>query len=301
MEKREGLAVDCIICRCRSCSPVMLKGEYKLVKCGECGVVFVCPLPSEEEVRQLYVGSGYYYGGGRLGYTGGYRNAARVQRAQFERILRTLGPPAGTGRLVEVGCAEGHLLDLARARGWGAYGVELSPFAASRARKEFGLAVYEGEVESLSVPNGFFSVAILLDVLEHVRDPRGLLCRLNALLAESGLLVIRTPDLGSRLARRQGVRWTQIKPPEHLVYFDRRSLAGVLVLCGFAIEKSDSIGGMGMVAVLRRSGLLGSSLVQGVVNTLRTDKYVPQISWYLGGLMGRHDSMLVFARKVTDM
>ena len=62
------------------------------------------------------------------------------------------------------------------------------------------------------------------DAFEQVRDPVRVADRLASVLAPGGVLVLNTADFDAWLARALGRRWRLMKPPEHLFYWNRRSL-----------------------------------------------------------------------------
>ena len=67
----------------------------------------------------------------------------------------------------------------------------------------------------------------IIDVLEHVPDPVDFMARVHRALAPGGVVIMVTPlidSLGARLLRSP---WSPYLP-EHLCYFSRRSISGLL-------------------------------------------------------------------------
>jgi hypothetical protein len=62
-------------------------------------------------------------------------------------------------------------------------------------------------------------------VIEHVYEPRAFLDRLVGLLRPGGALVLGTPDGGGPWRRAMGPRWPSYKLPEHVTFYNRRTLA----------------------------------------------------------------------------
>lgn len=77
------------------------------------------------------------------------------------------------------------------------------------------------------MPQSFFDVVTAWDVVEHVPHPLRFMRLAAGLLRQGGLLFVNVPDLDSLASRLLGARWPALLP-EHLNYFNRRSLK----LCG---------------------------------------------------------------------
>lgn len=160
----------------------------------------------------------------------------------FERYLDLLAQSgAKVGSMLDIGAATGFFLDIARRRGWKAYGVEASDYAAGVARSK-GLDVMTGVLEDYPAAPDFFDAITAWDVIEHLHCPRNTIRRMNAVLKPGGLLAINTPDSGSALAQVLGVKWHLVVPPEHLNLFHRKSLRRLLEENGFQVVMEDKIG-----------------------------------------------------------
>ncbi len=158
--------------------------------------------------------------------------ATRAHRAlQARRLLRKLGPVTGNRRLLDIGAGSGILVEEALAAGWRAEGVEPSLNLADAAAGR-GLSVQCGVLPHSKI-SGPFDVVTLIDVIEHVPDPLGLLRNAADLLAPGGRMLIVTPDVNSIAARSMGSRWWHYRIA-HIGYFDLETLARSAMLVGLA-------------------------------------------------------------------
>ncbi|MFO8184328.1 MAG: class I SAM-dependent methyltransferase [Candidatus Aegiribacteria sp.] len=235
---------DCILCGSSSSRLLSVQDGWPVVKCAECGLVYLRERPSEQAVRQVY-GRAYYEDGdvGYRGYMETFEKYHHVFMKIFRRRHRDLEKHAKGRRLLEVGCAYGFLLDYLRDRGWDVTGVEISPLSSSYARDRLGLDVRTGSVETADLKEGSFDAVLLLDVLEHLHRPYDTLDRIARLLAPEGVLVVQCPwelyhweEVMEALLR--GMEPGTIEPdsvPAHLYFFQPKTLEGVLRKGGYEI------------------------------------------------------------------
>jgi 2-polyprenyl-3-methyl-5-hydroxy-6-metoxy-1,4-benzoquinol methylase len=216
-----------------------------IVRC-RCGLVFVDPLPSEQEIAQREDDA--FNGGLRDEtaemFTAYYRDFKDdpVVRG-FRATVAKLRELTGGGKLVDVGIGTGLLLHLAREAGFAALGAEISPGAAERARAEFGVEVKVGDF--LDVELGDAPAAITMaDVLEHTRDPRRFLTRAFEVLRPGGALFVAVPNHRSTLfwaadvlARIPPLAATasRLYVPNHYWYFTPATLSRLVAEVGFRV------------------------------------------------------------------
>jgi 2-polyprenyl-3-methyl-5-hydroxy-6-metoxy-1,4-benzoquinol methylase len=228
--------VACAVCGGERARPVLERNGMAVVRCEGCGLGFVNPRPDAETLAGLYATERYYRNDNASAF--GYPDYL-AEREQLERFfhlrlnaIEALEPRKG--RLLDVGCAIGILVDLARRRGWDAQGVDISPYAVGECRAR-GLPVHRGDLFSARLPSETFDVAVLDDTIEHVPDPRALIAELRRVLVPGGLLTMNTPNEAGLVRRVQGTSWFHYKPPEHLYYFSPRTLSALLVASGFRV------------------------------------------------------------------
>jgi 2-polyprenyl-3-methyl-5-hydroxy-6-metoxy-1,4-benzoquinol methylase len=200
-----------------------------VVECPCCGLAYVNPRPRDEHILSLY-GEEYFQKNGanpacRVGYDdylafarGCWSPGRSWELDMIERVT-----PLSGRRLVEIGCATGELLSLARLRGAFTVGVEISAYAARAAKNRHRLDVRVGPLEALKLPAQFFDVALALEVIEHVISPRRFLEAIARLLKPGGLLAVSTPNYRSSLPL--GDRWLGFQSCfEHLYFFSPPAL-----------------------------------------------------------------------------
>lgn len=199
---------------------------YGIVHCDACRFAFLSPRPSELALRAIYESGAYYETSGEAGYAS-YGEQEAALRLTFRRVMRTLARRGLTGGdLLEVGCGYGFLLDEARGHFARRDGTEMSPEAAEAAAKRAD-RVASGDA-SCAPPDTAYDVILSSQVIEHAHRPADFLADQFARLRPGGALVVATPWMGSPWQRVLGARWPSFKVPEHVCYFDRRSLARLL-------------------------------------------------------------------------
>jgi SAM-dependent methyltransferase len=206
---------------------------YGLLKCRECGFVRL-DLAREFDLNALY-DEDYFFGRGfdqsRLIPEARQPDPSLVARRRYwlELLSTAVG---GTGRLLDVGCGAGPLLDVARDVGWGAEGQEIAPVAAAEARSR-GHLVRVGPLEECGYTAASFDAATMIEVIEHLKDPRPTVTTVGRTLRPGGCLLIATGDVGSLRARLQRTHWSYIRPPGHVSYFTSEALRRLLLGSGF--------------------------------------------------------------------
>jgi SAM-dependent methyltransferase len=193
--------------------------------CQKCSLNFLSPRLTETSLMKLYQGQNYFKSAvPGQGYDE-YLDARELWHQSFARRLRQIKKYRPVGRLLDVGCGPGFLLEAAAQTGYDVWGVDPSAYIVSVAQEKFGARVRHGTIETVDLEPASFDVVVAFDTFEHVYDPLKFLDRARALLKPRGVLAITTPDPTSVLARVFGRRWVSFKIPEHVFYWSRRTMA----------------------------------------------------------------------------
>lgn len=230
----ERVSATCVCCSATSWRHYCWAAGYELLRCRSCGFVRL-DISEQFDLNSLY-GEDYFFGRGfdpASAVIPESRHPGPLLTAKRRYWLRLLSDAIGSpGRLLDVGCGAGALLDVAREMGWRAEGQDISAAGAAEAGSR-GHRVQVGELADCEYGQGSFDAAVMIEVIEHLRDPRVTLSALLKVLRPGGWVIIATGDISSLRARIQGRRWGYIRPPGHVSYFTRPSLARLLVSCGF--------------------------------------------------------------------
>ncbi len=245
----------CWICQSDAEKPVLCPvtlgfgNEYDLVECSRCGVMFVHPMPSDQVLATFY--SAEYFDFERHKFEGRGRAFARA-------YLR--GSPAG--RFLDVGCASGFFLNgVMQQSGWEVAGVDIGESAVRFARAELGLDVRHGELTDAKFPSGHFSFIHVSNVLEHTREPHGVLRECRRLLAPGGVLFLSIPNgfVDARdlvqFYKDEGV--PALSKSGHIFFFPERTLNLVIAEAGFEVLSAHTFGirrGLRILGLYPRSG-----------------------------------------------
>ncbi|MGD9693880.1 MAG: class I SAM-dependent methyltransferase [Phycisphaerales bacterium] len=108
---------------------------------------------------------------------------------RFARLLSFLAS-SSPGRLLDVGCADGHVLELLHERGWRVEGLESQEEVAAATRLRTGLPVATSTDQLMLGPYDFI---FLGDVLEHLPEPAPFLVHLITLLGPNGRIIAQGP------------------------------------------------------------------------------------------------------------
>lgn len=211
--------------------PFRLCKTYSVARCPGCGFHYLYPRLSESAMQLAYRQTSYYEGGA-CGYADtSYIEQESTLRATFRRLLHNLAKRGlAGGDLLEVGCGYGFFLDEARPYFQRRVATEFSLQAAERARAT-GAEVFIGGVEQIP-PEARFNCVLAAHVIEHVYEPLPFVQQLVSHIKPGGHIVLATPDIGGVLSRLMGRRWPSFKAPEHVLYFDFRSLSSLMRRAG---------------------------------------------------------------------
>lgn len=291
--------VTCNLCGSADAEPkanltdfIDLQAPTQVVRCRKCGLHYLSPRPTPEELIELYIKEPYYSkenadrGATRLAFYG-----ARMGR------LEQLAPDKG--ELLGIGCLEGgYALEVAQARGWNVTGIESSEILATYARENLKIPVRTVHGWDLSGLDENMFDAVYTHSFEHFGDPSEVLAQMRRVLKPGGMLMVEVPyqfyalkDLVRRalirlLGERRRLMFFGPPPPSfifHLYYYDPKTLRELLRKQGFDIREFRTY--------LPRHPVFARNPKW---------RWVQESLYAIGGLFGRGPSLEVIARPSAE-
>ena len=239
-ESSKNKRVACICCGSLKFSPVCLREDNTLVvRCQECYLEFVNPLPSVEAMQENYqkemIGNE-----SESGFHSHYILERQKRIKSFSKLynsrlslIESLYPSKGD--LLDIGCGAGFFLNSAKERGWNCHGLEILPEYIKYAKENFALENIRCESldEPLTYDENTFDVVTLWDLIEHLRNPIKSLKQINRVMKPGGLLVMWTPNVKNAIFLKE--KWIGYTTLPHLYFFSGDSLNNILGKVGFKI------------------------------------------------------------------
>ena len=195
-----------------------------LVRCLNCSLVYLDHRPTEDSMNAIYRSDQYFGSLGNAGYTD-YTIQKESLRKTFSFFLSSIVRTGiGQGSIVDVGCGNGYLLDKASNFFLFRAGSDMSESAVNKASKVCDMAVCGGPDDLLRQGLKGFDLLTLVSVLEHIYNPVEFLSTCRLLVKNGGYVAAAVPFYGSLWRKIMGHYWTSFKLPEHIAYYEKKSL-----------------------------------------------------------------------------
>jgi 2-polyprenyl-3-methyl-5-hydroxy-6-metoxy-1,4-benzoquinol methylase len=231
-------AREASVTACKLCggvpAPFIVRNGFPILKCAACGFMFAA-IPDGYDLTAQYREDSYWDEGGEIHYLSGYDHYWRGVRRYYEARLPRIRALARGSRMLEIGCADGKFLAMARRYGFEVCGVELSATMRERCRRILGCPVYASieEVPAESVP---FDCVVTFEVIEHMGDPLAFMMQVRELVAPGGLIALSTPNFACEPAVRAPAEFMHFAPPAHVCYFTPATLMVCVEKAGFRVD-----------------------------------------------------------------
>lgn len=214
---------------------IWFDGYIKIFRCGTCSFVSQFPGPGSTNLLTCYEDA----------YNLDFLNAGQefhypTRQGPFEDIVRRILALQPHGKLLDVGCADGHFISVCKKAGYDCHGIDESMALTEYAAQRIGCEIKQGFYAKDSYPESSFDIVSMLQLVEHVAAPREILEAAHYHLKPGGLLVLECPSIQSPhfLAYRASrIKWF-VKPPTgviqcHCGYYDPKTMRMLTDKCGF--------------------------------------------------------------------
>ena len=241
--------IRCSLCGARSQKLRYQLDQLEVLQCTHCGLVFTNLVERPEEIAKDYSRDyfkerdEYFFQNSIADPAEGIENSSILDFKQWLKRIESYKP---AGKILDVGCATGVFLALAKERGWEPYGADISEFAVGHARKRFGIEGFVGNITAANFPDNYFDVITLLDVIEHFSNPVEQLIEVRRILKHDGIVLLNTPNEKSLMKILAHGIYTitlgRIQYPVkklyhryHLYYFSPKTFQQTLEKSGFEV------------------------------------------------------------------
>lgn len=222
------MAIECLCCgvsewRTLTRLPRAIFGiSASIERCAKCGLGRTNPPPSTDFKHYESEGDSVR----------NFQQRADDYRGFARELLAD--SPVRCGRLLDIGCGGGFLIEEAQCRGFDAQGLEANSEIV-RWCKSRGLRVAQQNVEDLSRSQAF-DLIVISAVLEHLQDPAKLVVSSKQLLSRNGAMLISQASYDGLLPRIAPWGWYGWQPHEHFWHFTPLSFHHFAERYGFHVS-----------------------------------------------------------------
>ena len=217
---------NCVVCGQEATPLGKSYSSAFLGKCQNCQMVFSTVIPDEFELK--------------LHYSNYDRNAEvsnltfQVYDSWFEKWKKM-----SIKSLLDFGCGLGALVDYANLNGFSSVGTEIDLDVVGKLSSK-GVKVID--FDSLVGNSDKYNLISIIEVLEHVSDPKMVLIQLKQKLTSPGMMFITTPNFNALNRRILKGKWRALWYPDHINIFSYASLKKLLEDCGYQIVSIETSG-----------------------------------------------------------
>lgn len=209
---------SCGICA-GGCEIIAAKNGHDIARCRACGFLFTDPYPSPDDL------AAYYGGGYREAAPDFYPKAASRRRRSWLRALKFLQYARPGKSVIDLGCGGGFMVEAFRRLGARAYGMDINENSIAYARAQFPKATFFcASFEAVAAMGLNFDFIFSSELMEHIAGTQALMEMIVALSKPGTVVYVATPDAGHPAVPKELMTWSDICPPEHLQWFDRRNM-----------------------------------------------------------------------------
>lgn len=220
--------IDCPLCDVQDSHVLIEENGYQGRKCSGCGLVYVSPRPSVDEIHDLY-------GHDEAGVSAqSHITSAFPKRLYARHHLDLIQRYQRSGRLLEIGAGAGYFLDEARKRGFDCHGLEFNPVQRTYITDRLLIDCEQASLGNSSYINEKFDLIYHCDVISHFYNPIEELGLMNHVLNIGGHMVFETGNI-AEMDNEYLHYITRFQYPDHLFFYGANNLACLLEKTGFEL------------------------------------------------------------------
>lgn len=211
----------------------LLETSCSVGQCSSCGLVYKSFAPTTEGLAQIYSHDYVHFGTDTIDIAD--FNSAKQKLSRCQKALSGKRLPNKI-KLLDVGCGSGNFVRIAQNLGYQAKGID--PYLPSQLKSE-----YLQNKSPEDIPQNSYDIAVLLNVAEHLDQPKQMFCGIRQLLRHDGVMLLTCPYGDSYARQVHKAYWGHLALDEHLLFWTPRSLTKLLRKVGFQGKVSYRIAG----------------------------------------------------------
>jgi 2-polyprenyl-3-methyl-5-hydroxy-6-metoxy-1,4-benzoquinol methylase len=290
----------CLICDSRSIKSLVGYEKDYLSRCEKCGLVFSNQRPTQNELDEVY---------GRYSWENIERSELTL--AKMRETAKMLIQASKPKKVLDIGCGDGVFLGMFKSVDCEVFGTEYDKKNEDLCRAK-EIIMFSGDFLHKTDSNlkNNFDLIILTEVIEHINNPKEVIANTLTLLKPGGLLYITTPNFSSIERQIIGSNWSLICYPEHLCYYNPKTLDFFFSNCGYekVLLRTENISVASIIKFLKKKKILVrefqdlphdkfSSIAQQYVHKNKFLIFIKKMVNTFLGITGKGTSLVALYRK----
>lgn len=218
--------MNCDLCKSKTVRVLYKINKYCIYYCQSCSFVYVYPFLGEAFLKLIY-----------QEFTENLFEKKSIILNDASRSLRFIKRKGEDKlKLLDIGCGNGIFLQEAEKYRWIPSGIDMSSKMVEYLKKHFTYPIFHGNILTTKLSNKY-DLITLNQVVEHFSHPTQLIKKCYNLLNKDGYIYIATPNIASNVAKIRKSEFDYLIPPQHLSYFNKKTLDYILITSGFKVIK----------------------------------------------------------------
>lgn len=240
---------NCPVCQKNTSDPVVFRTEHHTFRrCSECKMIYISFSDDSETVvyQKNYFAEEYKKQYGKT-YLDDFESIKKTGYSRIKNILKVLKVNDGNSKSVlDIGCAYGPFMKAASEKGFNSCGTDIAEDAVEYINETLKLKASISSFADVDSKKEFsvdkFDAVTMWYVIEHIKDLKTNLKKINGLLKQGGVFAFSTPSASGISARFNKKSFYTQSPKDHFTVWSPENTGKVLMKFGFKVCRIVSTG-----------------------------------------------------------
>lgn len=187
---------SCPLCNNKEQIPLNYNTRNMSVKiCMNCSHEYLFPLPTKEEINKFYTDIEYFHENCNhqeiydIGNSEEWRDFLNHRMNQLSKFLNV----DTKGKILEIGCLEGRIINEFQKLGYDALGLEVNEEVVSESKKTLNVNISSTDLLDMKFDNDSFDLVYSFHVFEHLSNPLEYIIESFRILKPNGYFFMEVP------------------------------------------------------------------------------------------------------------